>query len=121
MILDRAGTSREICDSKRVRSFFWGSRAVRLFAPGRNFSPAWISSFEFPARSFSRSLSGKPGAVQLNDRAKGRTEFLQYGSGKKVLDLQKESGAQIVDDRNRFDAVGGQIQCFATVSHPGMR
>ena len=30
------------------------------------FSLTWISSFEFPARLFSRLLSRKPGAVQLN-------------------------------------------------------
>ena len=74
-----------------------------------------------PARLFGRWLSGKPGAVQLDDGAKSRAEFLQNGSSEKVLDLQKESGAQIVDDRNRFDAAGGQIQRFATVSHRGMR
>ena len=97
MIPDRAGTSKEICDSKRVRSFFLGelggsavSRMGRFLCSGvlleqlEQFSlnsrtprtrssvgcsgcaffPAWIPSFEFPARSFSRLLSGKPGAVQ---------------------------------------------------------
>ena len=39
------------------------------------------------------------------------------GSSEKMLALRKETGTHVADDRNGFDAVGGQFQCFATVSH----
>ena len=61
---------------RRMRSFF----LRELVAPGCAFSPAWIPSFEFPARSLSRLLFGTPRVVQSG--ASGRPErAAAYPSG----------------------------------------
>ena len=75
MILDRAGTSKEICDSKRVRSFF-GELAGSAVSGVGGLLCSWVS----PEQPEQFSLNSRTPHMQSSAGCPGGVLSLRHGS-----------------------------------------
>ena len=98
MILDHAGTSREICDSKRVRSFFWGELGGSAVSGLGGFLCSGVSLEQLERFSLNsrtprmRSSAGCPGVCFLS----GMDPFLRVsGSFVQPIALRKTRGSSV--------------------------